>query len=108
MSRARYMHKGRGKSLSKTLMFAYSLMYVVFIIIVASLGYYYYQKIIVEEKNNLYEVISSLVSESIDKVSYSGRYHSKLLIEELVDKNSEMVYIVLYDQQENPIASAGI
>ncbi|MFP4487221.1 MAG: sensor histidine kinase [Campylobacterales bacterium] len=108
MSRARYMHKGRGKSLSKTLMFAYSLMYVVFIIIVASLGYYYYQKIIVEEKNNLYEVISSLVSESIDKVSYSGRYHSKLLIEELVDKNSEIVYIVLYDQQENPIASAGI
>ncbi|MFW6307683.1 MAG: sensor histidine kinase, partial [Campylobacterales bacterium] len=26
----------------------------------------------------------------------------------LVDENSEIVYIVLYDQQENPIASAGI
>jgi signal transduction histidine kinase len=102
------MHKGRGKSLSKTLMYAYSFIYIVFMVFVTTFGYYYYQKIIVEEKNNLYKVISSLVSESINKVSYSGRYHSKLLIEELVDENSDIVYIVILDNNNKPIASAGI
>lgn len=86
----------------------YSALYMLFIIAIFTLGFYYYKKIVTEEEGKLYRMIGSLVVESISKVSFSGRHHSQLLIDDFVRNNKDIEYIVITDKKEETVASSGL
>lgn len=87
---------------------AYSVLYMLFIVSIFILGFYYYKKIAIEEEGKLYRVIGSLVAESVSKVSFSGRHHSQLLIDEFVKKNTDIEYIIIKDKNGEVIATSGV
>ena len=55
----------------------------------------------------LAEALGMTVATALEKVSFSGRYHSQLLMEELVDLEPALAYLVLEDLEGRQLAFAG-
>ncbi len=76
-------------------------MYVIFIFILMSilviLGKSYYEKVIDKESAQLSTTITNIVNDAITKISFSGKYHSTLLIKDIVSKNPQILYIYIHD-----------
>jgi len=96
------------KGLGKIFIFTYSALYILFVAVIVSLGFYFYQKIVHEQEVKLYNVIGSLAVESINKVAFSGRYHTQLLLDELVVKNDDIEYIIITEPDGDLLAHSGI
>jgi len=96
------------RSAGRLLMTTYSVLYLFFVGAIVALGFYFYQKTLKESEEKLYSVIASLVVESVNKVGFSGRYHSGLLLEELARKNSDIEYIYILDPFGDTIADSGL
>lgn len=96
------------RSAGKLLIATYSILYLLFVGAIVALGFYFYQKTLKESEEKLYSVIASLVVESVNKVGFSGRYHSQLLLEELAKKNSDIEYIYILDPLGDTIADSGL
>jgi hypothetical protein len=58
-----------------------------------------------QQEDNLAKIIGVILSESISRVSFSGKYHSRLPLEELQKKLPELAYISVEDRNGLIIAS---
>ncbi len=64
----------------------------------------YFNFVINKEQNRLSSVIASSIGDSINRVSFSGKYQARLLIEELVSKNPNIDSIIIQDASGEVIA----
>ena len=74
-------------------------------IILLSIGFYYHS-FEQREQNKLFTIVTKIVSNSLNHISFSGKYHARLLLEELVGHEPVIRYILLVDKEGSVQASS--
>ncbi len=72
------------------------------IIFLSAISYFNY--VINKEQNRLSSVIASSIGDSINRISFSGKYQARLLIEEFASKNPNIDSIIIQDASGEVIA----
>ena len=72
---------------------AFGMVMLLIMLIVTSVSGYLFFTLQKEEENRLASTIGIILSESINKISFSGKYHARLLLEEMQKKLPELAYI---------------
>jgi diguanylate cyclase (GGDEF)-like protein/PAS domain S-box-containing protein len=67
-------------------------------------GGLYYQRVAEREQETLSALVSQILAKSVNRISFSGRYHARLLLEEIVKDEPDIRYIVLADRQGQVLA----
>jgi len=80
-------------------MLIFALMSIIFLSAVS-----YFNFVINKEQNRLSSVIASSIGDSINRVSFSGKYQARLLIEEFASKNPNIDSIIIQDASGEVIA----
>jgi len=67
-------------------------------------GVSYVWNVMHEEEYRLSELITNLTAKSVAKVSFSGKYHTRLLLQELKQEHPNISYILIADRKGKIIA----
>lgn len=65
------------------------------IAIVISVSFFIYQGIIESSENRLSQNITNVLSISISRISFSGKYHAQIFSDQLIEKEESIKYIVI-------------
>ncbi|RPJ72232.1 MAG: hypothetical protein EHM20_14035, partial [Alphaproteobacteria bacterium] len=65
------------------------------IAIVISASFFIYQGIIESSENRLSQNITNVLSISISRISFSGKYHAQIFSDQLIEKEESIKYIVI-------------
>jgi PAS domain S-box-containing protein len=79
--------------LDKKRTLAFGLVLLLIMLIASSISAYLFLTLQKNEENRLAGTIGTIVGEAIDRISFSGKYHSRLLLEEMQKKLPELAYI---------------
>jgi len=71
----------------------FGLLILLIMLIVSSVSGYLSLTLQRDEENRLTRTIGTILSESVNRISFSGKYHTRLLLEELQKKLPEIAYI---------------
>ena len=71
----------------------FGLLILLIMLIVSSVSGYLSLTLQRDEENRFTRTIGTILSESINRISFSGKYHTRLLLEELQKKLPEIAYI---------------
>lgn len=63
--------------------------------IVISANYFIFQRIIESSENRLSQNITNVLSISISRISFSGKYHAQIFSDQLIEKEDSIKYIVI-------------
>ncbi len=69
-------------------------------------GGMYYRDIAKREQDNLSTLVTQILAKSVNRISFSGKYHARLLLEEIAQGEPDIRYILLADKQGNVLASS--
>ncbi len=75
-------------------------------VIVLLAGGLYYRDIAKREQEKLSTLVSQILSRSVNRISFSGKYHARLLLEEIAQDEPGILYIHVADKQGNVLASS--
>jgi len=84
---------------SGKLVVALGVVFLLLIVIVTATGSLLVLRNYKTESLRLGSTVTQVVSHSINEVSFSGKYHTRLLVEKLVKTNPELSYIIVVDNQ---------
>ena len=78
----------------------------IFVLLMAILisGSLFFKKIMWQEENRLSLITSEIIAKSVNKVSFSGKYHARLLLEEIKSEQKDIRYILIADRQGRILA----
>ena len=62
-------------------------------------GAYLYLKVLSDQEQRLASALAVTLSDAVNRVSFSGKYHARLLVEELSEKSPEITYLLIVDRQ---------
>jgi len=85
------------KQLYLQMTLAFSIVMVALLIVILLVGVGYYRRIMVSNNNELEKIITETLADSINRVSFSGKYHAQLLIDQMIKRQPRIVYITLTD-----------
>ena len=71
--------------------FAFGVVMLLIMLIATSVSGYLFFTLQKEEENRLARTIGTILSESINKISFSGKYHARLLLEEMQKRLPEFL-----------------
>ncbi len=77
---------------------------IVIFILTTSYSIALFNQVLTEEEDRLLESLASSLSVSISKVSFSGKYQIRLLVEEMVEKKKDILYISIESPNNKIIA----
>jgi PAS domain S-box-containing protein len=85
---------------------AFSFGVLIFALLVTALlvGGFYYRSVALNEQDKLSALVSQILAKSIHRISFSGKYHARLLLEEIALAEPAIRYIALADRQGNVLA----
>ena len=69
-------------------------------------GGVYYRGVSEREQDKLSSILTQILAKSVNRISFSGKYHSRLLLEEIVRDEPGIRYIRVADIQGNVLASS--
>jgi diguanylate cyclase (GGDEF)-like protein/PAS domain S-box-containing protein len=69
-------------------------------------GGFYYKNISEREQDKLSTLVTKILAKSVNRISFSGKYHARLLLEEIVNDEQDIRYILVADKQGNILASS--
>jgi diguanylate cyclase (GGDEF)-like protein/PAS domain S-box-containing protein len=69
-------------------------------------GGFYYRGIAEREQDKLSALVTQILAKSVNRISFSGKYHSRLLLEEIARDEPGIRYILVADRQGNVQASS--
>ncbi|MDP3481469.1 MAG: PAS domain S-box protein, partial [Desulfoprunum sp.] len=72
---------------------AFGIVMLFIMLIASSISGYLFLTLQKNEEDRLASTIGTILSESIDRISFSGKYHSRLLLEEMQKRLPELAYI---------------
>lgn len=81
------------RQLDKKRTLAFGLVLLLIMLIASSVSAYLFLTLQKNEENRLTSTIGTILGESIDRISFSGKYQSRLLLEEMQKKLPELAYI---------------
>ncbi|MDO8891555.1 MAG: EAL domain-containing protein [Sulfurimicrobium sp.] len=69
-------------------------------------GGLYYRGIAEREQAKLSALVTHILAKSVSRISFSGKYHARLLLEEIARGEPDIRYILVADKQGNVLASS--
>lgn len=75
-------------------------------VIVLLAGGFYYRDFAEREQDKLSTLVTQILAKSVNRISFSGKYHSRLLLEEIARNEPGISYIRVADKQGNVLASS--
>ena len=99
--------KGSAPALSRigrNMALGFSAVVLVLMLIVAISGSAFYTHISDKDERDLHETIAGLLADSINRVSFSGKYHARLLVEQIAESQPRIVDIVIVGVDGDVIA----
>lgn len=66
----------------------------------------YYRGIAEREQDKLSTLVTHILAKSVNRISFSGKYHSRLLLEEIARNEPDIRYILVADKQGKVSASS--
>ena len=86
---------------------AFGLLILAIMAIMAAAMALFYQDLLQREENRLATMLSDTIGEAVNRVSFSGRYHSQLLIDELQKNQPNIAYIAIRKIDGTVLAQSG-
>ena len=84
-------------NLTNRLLLAYGAVVSLVILAVILVGSWYFRRTADNEINRLASTTSSVIAHSLERVSFSGKYHTRLLLQELAARNGDILYLAVLD-----------
>ncbi|GAB6039905.1 hybrid sensor histidine kinase/response regulator [Endothiovibrio diazotrophicus] len=84
--------------MDRRLAFTFGAVFALLIAAVLAAGSYFYLKVLADQEQRLASALAVTLSDAINRVSFSGKYHARLLVEELAGKSPEIAYLLIVDE----------
>ncbi len=84
----------------------FSAVFLVLMLIVAIVGSYFYSRVSRANEYELQETITSLLANSINRISFAGKYHARQFIETIAASQPRIAYINIINKDGEVIASS--
>ena len=65
---------------------------------------FYYRSVVQHEQNTLSTLVSQILAKSVNRISFSGKYHARLLLEEIARDEPTIRYIAVSDKEGRVLA----
>jgi|GEM_PF-3438853 len=85
---------------------AFCSLLLVLMLVILLVGTGYYRRVMTDNNTELEKIITETLAEAIGRVSFSGKYHAQLLIDELVQHQPRIAYITIIDPDGKIIVSS--
>jgi diguanylate cyclase (GGDEF)-like protein/PAS domain S-box-containing protein len=69
-------------------------------------GGVYYRSVAEREQDKLATLVTHVLAKSVNRISFSGKYHARLLLEEIAGDEPGIRFILVADKQGNVLASS--
>ena len=76
----------------------------VMMVVVCMAGIFTYRRVAMSYEKQLTTALAGVLGDSINRTSFSGRYHVRLLLEEITAKHPKLAYILVVDSDHTIIA----
>lgn len=86
-------------SIGRKMAWAYGSVIVVLLFVLLLVDTVYYYKVSEQEQNVLVVTLGSTLQDSVSRVSFSGKYHVRLLLEDIAAKNPAISYLMVLDKE---------
>ncbi|MEN6585867.1 MAG: EAL domain-containing protein, partial [Sulfuricella sp.] len=67
--------------------------------VILVVGGLYYQKVMQREQDKLSTLVTQILANSVNRISFSGKYHARLLLEEIKAQQSGIAYVMVADKE---------
>ena len=84
--------------IDRRLTLAFGAVLAVTVITVLAAGAFIYLKVLEDQQRRLASALAVTLSDAVNRVSFSGKYHARLLVEELAEKSPEIAYLLIVDE----------
>ncbi len=91
-------------NIDKKIGYVFGAIFFIFILSVFIAGMFYTKNSIQKEQERLSAIVGNIIEESINRVSFSGKYQARIFIEEIYAKNQDFLYIIIIDKKYQVIA----
>jgi signal transduction histidine kinase len=91
---------------NRRLAVSYGLLALVLMLIVSATASFAFLRLQSEEEDKLAGTITAILSDSISRVSFSGKYQTRLLVEEMATHVNDLAYISVEDLQGRIVANS--
>ncbi|EQC45213.1 GHKL domain protein, partial [Bacteriovorax sp. BSW11_IV] len=78
----------------------------VIISLILSSGSLLFKKVIHDSEDRLARSITNVLSLSISRISFSGKYHAQIFTEQLLRREQDLLYVIIVDNNGEPIAKS--
>ncbi|MCV6637524.1 response regulator [Candidatus Albibeggiatoa sp. nov. NOAA] len=68
-----------------------------------AVGTKYYYQVFSKQEDKLAEIIAHTMQDSLSSVSFSGKHHIRLLVEEIVEKEANITYLMIVNNKTNKV-----
>jgi|GEM_PF-2117200 len=90
--------------IDQNIAFGFSALILAMMTLVLFTGIFYYQRIVQKNENHLQKIITEILADSINRISFSGKYHARLLVEKITKAQPRISYISISDTTGRIIA----
>ncbi|WP_353571711.1 response regulator [Candidatus Albibeggiatoa sp. nov. BB20] len=91
------------KSIDRNMTLAFGALVLVLMFTIFAVGTKYYHQVFSEQEDKLAEIIAHTMQDSLSSVSFSGKHHIRLLIEEIVEKEPNITYLMVVNNKTNKV-----
>lgn len=90
--------------LDRKLAIGFGALVLLLMIVVSLVGSRIYQRVAKTNEDVLTTVLTGILSDSVNRTSFSGRYHMRLLLEQIVEKNPQLTHVYVANPDGEIIA----
>ena len=98
MSDAPHHSRSGVERMDRRLALAFGAVLALLIAVLLAAGGYFYLKVLSDQEQRLASALADTLSDAVNRVSFSGKYHARLLVEELTEKSPEIAYLLIVDR----------
>jgi len=92
------------KETGKYINFAFGGLILVLMLIILFAAGFFFSSVMKKEEDRLSQMITEILAKAVNKVSFSGKYHARLLLEEIKMEQSGVKYLIITDMNGNILA----
>ena len=100
----RIIKKSKILNINRKIAVLFSALFLVLLLAILAIGHIFYTNFSEKNEKELETIIASILNETINQVSFSGKFHARLLVEEISKKEPRLEFIVVSDLNHRIIA----
>lgn len=98
-AKTRARDKAQFTNVDRRIAFSFGALILVLLLSVLLAGGYYYRSVMEREQDNLSTLVTRILASSVNRISFSGKYHARLLLEEIRAEQPAIRYLAVADTE---------